>query len=349
VAVAEDSSIDRNVFLSYSHDDRAYVDQLANRLNDADVKAWFDHELDPGDLFRKKIEQAIDSCVAFVVVLTPASVASTWVQTELSRAVRKFKPLFPLLRKACDLPIYVEESLLEDVTDGRMPTPRFFARLRALCAPTTTGESPVDGTTPATLLDIERHEPWLERMRAGTARTRIGAIDALQRSISSNDREGSRDIVTALAALVRAETTRSGYQDPPEPLPDVAAAVSAITRCGNPGGLSRWVDLSGAQLRGVNLREACLAEAILRSAHVSEADLFKANLHKAKLDSGGFDAANLSYANLSEADLSRARLTKANLSHANLSEASRNGAGLTKANLTHANLRKAILAHAWLS
>ena len=36
------------VFISYAHEDRQFVEDLADRLTQAGVAAWFDRELTPG-------------------------------------------------------------------------------------------------------------------------------------------------------------------------------------------------------------------------------------------------------------------------------------------------------------
>jgi hypothetical protein len=101
-------------------------------LHAAAIPTWYDVEVENGEPFSQKIQQAIDECFAFVVVLSPASVASEWVLREFSRSVRKDKPRCPLLRIQCDPPIELDGVQQEDVTDGRMPSARFVARLRDL-------------------------------------------------------------------------------------------------------------------------------------------------------------------------------------------------------------------------
>jgi TIR domain/NB-ARC domain len=122
------------VFISYSRADRAYVERLASYLAQAAISVWYDADVETGEPFSQKIQQAIDDCAAFVVVLTPAAVVSEWVRREISRAVRKGKPVCPVLRAGCDPPIEMDGVQQEDVSGGQMPTARFVTRLRELCA-----------------------------------------------------------------------------------------------------------------------------------------------------------------------------------------------------------------------
>lgn len=126
------------VFISYSRVDRAYVERLATHLTAAAILVWYDAEVETGEPFSQRIQQAIDECSAFMVVLTPAAVASDWVRRELSRGARKGKPLFPLLREPCEIPIELDGVQQEIVTEGLMPSQRFVARLRNLLASTGT-------------------------------------------------------------------------------------------------------------------------------------------------------------------------------------------------------------------
>jgi TIR domain len=118
-----------HVFISYSRSERDYVEQLAQYLTERSITVWYDYEVETGEPFSQRIQTAIDESVAFIVVVTAAAVESSWVRRELSRAVRKGIPLCPLMRQACDIPIELDGVQSEDVTDGRMPTPRFVARL----------------------------------------------------------------------------------------------------------------------------------------------------------------------------------------------------------------------------
>lgn len=123
-----------SVFISYSRKDGTYVDALAAHLKGNGVPVWYDFEVDTGDVFATKIQRAIDDCVAFVLVATPSSVSSTWVQREFRRAVRLGKPVLPLLREHCDTPLEIEGIDVEDVTDGGMPGSRYVRQLTGMVA-----------------------------------------------------------------------------------------------------------------------------------------------------------------------------------------------------------------------
>src|SRR5262249_14228661 len=183
----------RHIFISYSRADRAYVSRLAAHLATVGIPVWYDFEVETGERFSQEIQQAIDECAAFVVVLTPASVASEWVRREISRAVRKDKRILPLLLSPCDTPIELERMQQEDVTDGQMPAPRCIAYLRGLVSPpaptTRDADVPAPDTDPAR--DNEFTARYLDYLAQTLDRFEFWAVD--QRGI------------------VRTHSFRSGY------------------------------------------------------------------------------------------------------------------------------------------
>jgi hypothetical protein len=135
--------MDPHVFVSYSRADRGYVVDLAKQLDAAGIEVWYDFELAVGERFDATIQDRIDTCAAFIVILTPDAVASEWVGREIAYAQHRKKPVLPLLLSPCDLPITLIRVHHEDVTAGRMPDVRFLDRLRTFTrTPVTSEQSP---------------------------------------------------------------------------------------------------------------------------------------------------------------------------------------------------------------
>jgi hypothetical protein len=71
-------------FLSHTTKDADLAGRLARDLIEAGVDVWYSEwEMKLGDSLRRRIEAGIDKATHFMVLLTPASLASEWVQTEL--------------------------------------------------------------------------------------------------------------------------------------------------------------------------------------------------------------------------------------------------------------------------
>jgi len=123
-----------HVFISYSHEDKYYTHKLAEKLEQEGFEVWIDDRIDYGAKWPSTIQENLDSCAAFVVIMTPQSYKSDWVQNELIRAKRKEKPLFPLLLEG-DVWLAVENTQYINVKGGQLPPTKFFLRL-AECFPT---------------------------------------------------------------------------------------------------------------------------------------------------------------------------------------------------------------------
>ena len=73
-----------HVFISYRHDDDVpYVQRLTGHLTSEGVSVWFDREIVTGDRWDRVIRLKIDTCAAFVVVMTPRAEESDWVAREI--------------------------------------------------------------------------------------------------------------------------------------------------------------------------------------------------------------------------------------------------------------------------
>ncbi len=122
-----------HVFISYSSKNIDYAQNLANTLTQLGFDIWIDNrKLQSGDDWWRAIVQALSTCSSFVVILTPESDASKWVQREITLADNWNKPMFPLLLAG---DINTENFLIfvrtqyEDVRNGQLPPERFYQRL----------------------------------------------------------------------------------------------------------------------------------------------------------------------------------------------------------------------------
>ncbi len=127
-----DHSSSSHVFICYSHrDGGSYAEQLARFISDAAIPVWFDKEIHSGNRWSKIIQDRIDTCAAFVVVMTPAADESEWVEREIARARAKRKTILPLL--LAGEPFFSLSNIqYEDVTHRRMPSAALLDRVRTL-------------------------------------------------------------------------------------------------------------------------------------------------------------------------------------------------------------------------
>ena len=86
----------KSVFLSHSGKDKPFVRELFRRLQRDGVSCFFDEEsIEWGANFVLTLEQAIDECAFFVVVLSPDFVLSKWAEVERTSATADLKKIMP--------------------------------------------------------------------------------------------------------------------------------------------------------------------------------------------------------------------------------------------------------------
>jgi hypothetical protein len=89
-------------FISYSTKDQEFADRLHADLQDAGVRCWFaPHDVQGGKKVHEQIDQAIRLHEKLLLILSPDSMNSEWVKTEIAKARKrelqeKRQVLFPI-------------------------------------------------------------------------------------------------------------------------------------------------------------------------------------------------------------------------------------------------------------
>lgn len=114
-----------HIFISYSRKDEEYVNKLVDALENEGFDVWIDREMLTGAEWIRVINHKIDTCDAFVIVLTKDSKESKWVNRELLYALQEEKRIFPLLRQG-RLWMQLQDLNYFDVRNGSIPNKKFF-------------------------------------------------------------------------------------------------------------------------------------------------------------------------------------------------------------------------------
>jgi hypothetical protein len=114
-----------HIFISYSHKDNEYAHALAEHLQSMDFPVWIDDRIDYGSQWPGEIQKQLDACAAFILIMSPRSFASVWVQSELQRAKRKARPVFPFLLEGEETWLSVESTQYYDVRNRNLPDHEF--------------------------------------------------------------------------------------------------------------------------------------------------------------------------------------------------------------------------------
>lgn len=89
---------DTHVFLSYARVDRRHMERVVATLSARSMTVWTDAHLSPGTpRWTREIELAIERSHAVVVILTPNSKRSEWVEREITYAQDRDKRIIPIL------------------------------------------------------------------------------------------------------------------------------------------------------------------------------------------------------------------------------------------------------------
>lgn len=95
------------VFISYSRKDLAFVERLSKDLKAAGLEVWYDLSgLEIGMHWGMEIQAAILKSQYIIIVLSPNSIVSEWVEREFIYASNHKIKVIPLIHEACDLPLW---------------------------------------------------------------------------------------------------------------------------------------------------------------------------------------------------------------------------------------------------
>ena len=74
------------VFVSYARSDQALAEQLFRTLRTLPVEAWSDDQLRAGENWSEVLRSRLRDSEYFLLLLTPKTLESSWVQQELGAA-----------------------------------------------------------------------------------------------------------------------------------------------------------------------------------------------------------------------------------------------------------------------
>ncbi len=107
-----------NGFISYAHDDRRMFDEFRDYLTAVErafhLTLWADTSLLAGHHWNTEIEQAIARAEVFVLLISPAFIASDFIYTQEIPAIRQRArttdaPVFPVVLRRCFWKLVTDE------------------------------------------------------------------------------------------------------------------------------------------------------------------------------------------------------------------------------------------------
>lgn len=100
-----------HIFISYSERNKQFAAKIAFNLDLEGYDAWMaDRNLAGGDEWVRRVEERVLSCDAFIAIVSSASLGSKWVERETLLALKKEKPVFPILwgKEKVETPLHLK-------------------------------------------------------------------------------------------------------------------------------------------------------------------------------------------------------------------------------------------------
>jgi formylglycine-generating enzyme required for sulfatase activity len=221
-----------HIFISYNKQDHKYASQLADDLIHRGFDVWIDDRIDYGDRWWRTIVKAIQDCSAFIVIMTPNSDQSKWVEREVLLADQLHKPPFPILLAGNAFPIYVNTQWV-DLRNRQLPPDRYYQRLRQVITPKdSTGQYIATPPKPTHLKRrIKLNEAWAIIIAAIiTGIFAIAAALIATNNGDNNNTSSSNDpTATNQIAAVFSSTPERTNTDTPQPTNTLDSIPSATT------------------------------------------------------------------------------------------------------------------------
>jgi hypothetical protein len=128
------------VFVSHNRKDKPWVRRLVTQLRELGLNVFFDEDSIPGGAaIAKGLDDAIESCDYTIVVLSPASVESSWVAREIAIATQldpdaRDRRLIPVMIEPVDQALLKPFRLLNiiDLTNPHTREAQYHHLLRSL-------------------------------------------------------------------------------------------------------------------------------------------------------------------------------------------------------------------------
>jgi hypothetical protein len=118
-----------HIFISYSRKNIEYAKKLQKALERKKYLVWRDeNEILPGDNWLQSIFDGVKKCSLLVVIMTPDSLDSKYVEREILVAETLKKPTIPLLLEG-DCFLFFINTQYDNVSGGKLPSEKFYKKL----------------------------------------------------------------------------------------------------------------------------------------------------------------------------------------------------------------------------
>jgi hypothetical protein len=176
---------DYDAFLSHSSKDKSVVLEIADLLEGDGLRVWlYETETQPGELWRRKLEEAVVRSRALLLFMSPNAVESQWVEVESDMALSRdpnnsHGRLIPVLLEDCEVSPMLKRL---QFVDWRKKSPEEYQRLLGACrragqAKGSEANREAEAKSPNQPFDIPPDEGF-QRQRISEGPTSLALIEA---------------------------------------------------------------------------------------------------------------------------------------------------------------------------
>lgn len=114
---------DVKVFISHSSKDKEKARRISEKLKSEGIHCWLDEEaIGTGESISAEIEKGLKESQYFLILLSPNSINSRWVRSELSAALFEETSdqgilILPAVIEDCEIPILLKDRLFADLRE----------------------------------------------------------------------------------------------------------------------------------------------------------------------------------------------------------------------------------------
>ena len=236
-----------HIFISYSRRDTEYAHRLADDLQNRGFDTWIDARIDYGSQWPHELQKQLDSCEAFILVMSPSSFASEWVQSELQRAKRKAKPIFPLLLEGDEPWLSVESTQYYDVRGGLLPDDRLYAALKKVISASQDSDTRIHLPKPAVKTGTGGRKGWMI-MGAGAALLLLAGFMVIFVPMMINGFDPGAPSPEPTPLVSSTEASELADTSSEEPQIPVMTSTLPVPITGNSSGTSEFTDAKGVSM-----------------------------------------------------------------------------------------------------
>ncbi|MEO1287512.1 MAG: toll/interleukin-1 receptor domain-containing protein [Chloroflexota bacterium] len=183
-----------HIFISYSRQDIDFARYTRALLENLGFYVWMDEKrLTVGMDWWDEIEQSIDTCGAFIIIMSPDSRESVFCRNEILRALDQKKPLFPVLYRGRHFGM-IAHAQHEDMRAGLNATfsDDFVSRLSHTVGQTTTRT--IDFTVIHSPIEAVEADVFLHKQASGSGGLDRRLMGQLQKRGVEFDKNTLQDI-----------------------------------------------------------------------------------------------------------------------------------------------------------